>query len=235
MYYFLLILFLLIIIMIINCVIMRIYSMSAKAKYKKKQSCADKSIKIVKKKKSIFSVFITYFSGLYTYTLRIAGMIPSFTLRKFIYKNIFMMKIGKGTKIRGFVEFIAPWNIEIGENTMIGQECKLDGRNGLLIGNNVNISDCVAIWTEQHDINDKNFACNEKGGKVTVGNRVWLGFRSVVLPNINIEEGVVLATGAIATKSCEKFSLYAGVPAKKIKDRNNNLEYDLDISYMHFI
>ena len=58
MYYFLLILFLLIIIMIINCVIMRIYSMSAKAKYKKKQSCADKSIKIVKKKKSIFSVFI---------------------------------------------------------------------------------------------------------------------------------------------------------------------------------
>lgn len=213
--------------------LIRIYATIVKNKVMNRSAKCNEVV--YNKKKTLFSVVKDYLSGLCFFTLRIIGFIPSFRVRTFLYKNIFLMKIGRGTKIRGFVEFSSPWNIEIGDNTMIGQECKLDGRNGLYIGNNVNISDCTAIWTEQHDINDIDFACNDKGGKVVIEDRVWLGFRSIVLPNVNIKEGAVLASGAVATKNLDAFSLYLGVPAIKKKERNNNINYNLDIDYVHFI
>lgn len=172
--------------------------------------------------------------SLYCFAIFITGLIPSFLLRTFIYRHIFLMKIGKNTKIRGFVEIIFPWNIEIGDNTLIGKNCILDGRKGLKIGHNVNISDAVAIYTEQHDINDRKFLCNDKGGSVTIGDKVWLCFRSVILPKINIEEGCVIATGAIVTKDCEGYSLYVGIPAKKVKERNLEIDYNLDLAWTYF-
>lgn len=222
------------VLILINLFACRIYSSIARIFFKNKLSNQYSDYK-KNRKKNPFGKLRQYLGSLYFFTIRLIGIIPSFAIRTFIYKYVFLMKIGKGTKIRGFVEFSAPWNIEIGQNSMIGQECKLDGRNGLYIGNNVNISDCTAIWTEQHDINDEHFACNDRGGKVIIEDRVWLGFRSIVLPKVQIKEGAVLASGAIATKDCEAFSLYAGIPAKKIKDRNIDINYNLDIDYMHFI
>ena len=215
----------------LNFIICRMYAVIAHKKFL--QGIGPTVNDTTVQKRAFSQTIKDYLAGLCFFNILIIGIIPSFRIRAFLYKNVFLMKIGKGTKIRGFVELIAPWNIEIGNNSMLGQECKLDGRKGLYIGNNVNISDCTAIWTEQHDINDENFACNDKGGKVTIKDRVWLGFRTIVLPKVNINEGVVLASGAIATKDCEEFSLYAGIPAKKIKDRTKNLKYNLEIYNMH--
>lgn len=215
-------------IIFINFFIMYIYSYYAKKHYcniKKTINCDNCN--------KIYIKLINYLKGLCHINLLLISVLPSFRVRHFLYTHVFRMKIGNNSKIRGFVEIIAPWNIEIGENSLIGQGCKLDGRNGLYIGNHVNISDGVAIWTEQHDINDANFACNDKGGKVIVEDLVWLCFRSIILPNIKIEEGAVVATGAIVTKNIEKFSLYTGIPAKKIKSRNKNLKYLLKIDSMH--
>ena len=221
-------------ILITDFAVCRIYAAIARKNFSARNDIKTAE-KQAKKKKTLFQIIKEYIAGIVFCTIRVIGIIPSFRIRTFLYKNIFLMKVGKNTKIRGFVEFSAPWNIEIGENTMIGQECKFDGRNGLYIGNNVNISDCTAIWTEQHDINDENFACNNSGGKVILEDRVWLGFRSIVLPKCHIKEGTVVASGAIVTKDCDEFSLYAGIPAIKKKDRNKNINYVLDLSYMHFL
>lgn len=227
-----LILYIILFIIILTLLLCRIYAFISRKSFRKH---ANNGIQEINNQKVLCKIIKEYMAGLCFLIIRIIGIIPSFRLRIFLYKHIFLMKVGKNSKIRGLVEFSAPWNIEIGENTMIGQECKLDGRKGLYIGNNVNISDCVAIWTEQHDIQDEKFYCNNKGGKVVIQDRVWLGFRSIVLPNTNIGEGAVLACGAIATKSCDKFSLYTGIPARKIKDRNKNINYNLNCNYMHFM
>lgn len=134
------------------------------------------------KSKDILSRIRKYLNGWICLNIKLVGYIPSFRLRQFIYTSVFNMKIGKGTKIRGFSDFYCPWNIRIGNNTMVGQNCILDGRNGLNIGNNVNISDYVSIFTMQHDVNSNSFEVT--GGSVKIGDRAWLCFRSVILPNV---------------------------------------------------
>lgn len=50
----------------------------------------------------------------------------------------------------------------IGERSVIGNDCILDGRNGTQIGKDVNISSGVSIWTLQHDVNDSEFRYTQK-------------------------------------------------------------------------
>lgn len=49
------------------------------------------------------------------------------------------------------------------------------------------------------------------------------------------KEGCVIAASAVAAKSTEAFSIYGGVPCKKIADRNPNLEYRFNGSHLHFL
>lgn len=133
------------------------------------------------------------------------------------------MKIGKNVIIYDGFEIRSPRKIKIGNNTIIGFQSVLDGRLGLVIGENVNMSNQVMIWTLQHDFNSPEF--NTKGGKVIIGDRVWLSLRSTILPNITINEGAVVAAGAVVTKNVEKYAVVGGVPAKFIVGRNNNLIY----------
>lgn len=84
----------------------------------------------------------------------------------------------------------------------------------------------IYIWTEQHDINDPHFYSNETGGAVIVQDRVWISSRVTVLPKTKIYEGAVVAAGAVVTKNCEAYTIYGGIPAKKIGERSKKLFYE---------
>lgn len=175
-----------------------------------------------------------YITGYINYSLHRLSRFPSQRYRKFILKNVFKMEIGDNVVIYGGFEIREPWNITIGEGTIIGHEAKLDGRNGICIGKNVNLSTGVWIWTEQHDHEDELFRCLNKGGAVIIDDRAWLSCRSIVLPRVHIGEGAVLAAGAIATKNLDSFGIYAGCPAKKISERNKKLKYVFNGNYRPF-
>lgn len=115
--------------------------------------------------------------------------------------------------------------LRIGARTIIGDGAILDARAGLSIGADVNFSTGVHIWTAQHDWSSDDFAYVK--APVTIGDRAWLGPRVTVLPGTQIGEGVVVAAGAVAKGVLEPYGLYAGVPAKRIKDRPRTLIYRL--------
>lgn len=48
----------------------------------------------------------------------------------------------------------------------------------------------------------------------------WVGANVTIIPGVTIGEGCIIAAGAVVTKNCEPDGLYAGVPAKRIKDLN---------------
>ena len=50
---------------------------------------------------------------------------------------------------------------------------------------------------------------------------VWIGANATILPGIRIEEGAIIAAGAVVTKNVKKNCLYGGVPAKLIKCLDN--------------
>jgi len=57
------------------------------------------------------------------------------------------------------------------------------------------------------------------GGGITVNKNVWIGANSVVLQNVTIGEGAVVASGSVVTKDVEPYTIVGGIPAKFIKKR----------------
>lgn len=57
---------------------------------------------------------------------------------------------------------------------------------------------------------------------VVIGNDVWIGGNCTILPGVTIGSNVVVAAGAVVTKDIPDNCLVAGVPAKKIKDLEND-------------
>src|SRR3989338_7022617 len=82
--------------------------------------------------------------------LRWVGNIPSHTIRLFFYRLV-GIKIGKGTTMHMWCNFFDPTNIEIGQDSVIGDHTFLDGRARLKIGNHVDIASYVLIYNSQHD------------------------------------------------------------------------------------
>lgn len=165
--------------------------------------------------------------------LLIIAYIPSHLFRNFLYKNIFHMDIGKNVVIYYGTEIRAPWNIHIGEGTVIGDKAILDGRSGIKIGKNVNFSTGVWIWTNQHKVNDISFGI--EGKPVIIEDRVWLSNRTIILPGVTVGEGAVVAAGAVVTKSVEPFVIAGGVPARKIGEREKQIGYLFHGSHLFFL
>lgn len=123
-----------------------------------------------------------YFFGYRRYIDFQVGLIPSHTIRNFIYRKIFGVKLGKMATIYWGAEIRDHHKLKIGRGTIIGDQVILDARNGIEIGDNVNFSSNVHIWTEQHDHRDPDFACNSSAAfKVTIGNRAWIGPGTTIL------------------------------------------------------
>lgn len=210
------------------CWIKKKASAQQKNSPKLSKTCNINSRGIVLNKKQAMKMTIGCWAGsLLRYLLHIVGYIPSHTIRNLLYKYLFLMNIGEKVTIYYGAEIRAPWNITIGEGTIIGDCAKLDGRSGLVIGKNVNFSTGVWIWTVQHNVDDTEFSTEEKEKPVEICDYCWLGPRTIILPGVKIGTGTVIAAGAVVTKDCEEYSFYAGIPAKKIRERNRFLTYDL--------
>lgn len=162
--------------------------------------------------------------------------IPSHHIRNFIYRYAYLMPLSKNVVIYKGAEIRFPANCFIGEGSIIGDNVILDAREGIEIGENVNFSSNVSIWTLQHDYRDPLFKCNpEHYGPVLINNRVWIGANVIILPNVKIGEGAVVAAGSVVTKDVPPFALVGGIPAKVIGSRPKDLRYKFTGKHSHFL
>ena len=92
------------------------------------------------------------------------------------------------------------------------------------IGNYVMIGPNTLITTVNHPITPKGRREHLGIGKpVTIGNDVWIGGNCTILPGVTIGNNVVIAAGAVVTKDVPDNCVVGGVPAKKIRDIENDL------------
>ena len=162
------------------------------------------------------------------YMISQVGTIPSCHIRKMLYKLI-GAQVEKRVVFHYKTEIRYPWRLRVGEGSIIGDNAILDARNGLTIGSNVNFSSNVSIYTEQHDHRDPLFRCTKADQKnVVIGDRAWLGSNVIILPGVVIGEGAVCCAGCVVTKDVEPYTVVAGIPAKKVNERPQNLLYEFD-------
>lgn len=165
------------------------------------------------------------YKGFVLYLAFLVGRVPSHTFRLFAYRHLLGVRIGQDSTIHWRCRFYAPNQVAIGHSTIVGNDAFLDGRYTIRIGNNVNIGGEVAIFTAQHDPNDKHFSM--VGGPVVIEDYVAIGSRATVLPGVVISRGAVVAAGAMVTKDVSAFTIVGGVPAVKIGHRRRDLDYTL--------
>lgn len=157
--------------------------------------------------------------------VRVAGIIPCYVFRWLVYRAA-GVKIGRGSHIYMGTQFFYPAGVKIGEDSAIGQNAFLDGRDKLIIGDHVDIASDVMIYNSEHDINSMDF--HAICAPVTISNYVFIGPRAIILPGVKVGQGAVIAAGAVVTKDVPDFAIVGGVPAKVIGERNlKDLKYKL--------
>lgn len=155
-------------------------------------------------------------SGIYHFLLSILMWIPCHPLRRLVCKA-FMKDFSWSSGIYRNVDIRSPYRIIVGHHTNINKKCVIDGRGGVIIGNNVDIAQETNIWTEQHDYNSPIYEAVSK--PVIIEDYVWIASRATILPGVTIGRGAVVASGAVVTKNVPPFAIVGGVPAKIIGKR----------------
>lgn len=150
--------------------------------------------------------------------------IPSHRFRNFYYRKVMKFKFEQSCSIHMHCVVDCAENLVIGENSVINAKCRLDNRGGIVIGENVSISQEVLILTADHDVNAADFA--GRSLPVRIQDYVWIGTRAVILPGVTIGKGALIAAGAVVTKDVIPYAIVAGVPARVIKMRRTDLNYE---------
>ena len=167
---------------------------------------------------------VEVWADLRLFILTMTGYVPSHRYRNVVYRCA-GIKRAKSSSIHWRARFFCPEGLTIGDHCIIGNDAFFDARDGITIGENVNIAAEVRIYTREHDIDDPYFA--ECGGPVVIDDYVYIGARVTILPGVRIGKGAVVATGAVVTKDVEPYMLVGGVPAKVIRERSHDLRYTL--------
>ncbi len=161
-------------------------------------------------------------ASLNSYTERLAlkwvSEIPSHHIRNFFYRYIYLINMADKVVIYYGAEIRTPTSLKIGRGSIIGDNAILDAREGIEIGENVCLASNVSIWTLQHDYRDPYFACNpEHYGPVKIGDRAWIGPNTIILRNVYVGEGAVVAAGAVVTKDVPPYTLVGGGTGKTLR------------------
>lgn len=133
-------------------------------------------------------------------------------------------KMGRSPSVLMGLEVRKPGNIELGDQVVLNRAVLLDGRGGkIVIGDNADIAQEVAVWTLSHDAHDDQHRAI--GGPVTIEDYAWIGHRAIIMPGVRIGRGAVVGAGAVVTKDVPPMAIVGGVPAKVIGQRRSKLAY----------
>lgn len=156
----------------------------------------------------------------------LVGKLPLRWLRTLVARRLLGLGAHPDSILYRWRDLREPRGIEIGAGSIVGFWATLDGRRGIRIGRNVNLSSEVALWTLQHDTADPEFGVS--GGPIVIEDRAWVSFRATVLPGVTIGEGAVVAAGAVVTQDVPPFAVVGGVPARPIGERRRDLGYSME-------
>jgi acetyltransferase-like isoleucine patch superfamily enzyme/glycosyltransferase involved in cell wall biosynthesis len=158
---------------------------------------------------------------------RVLWMITSATLFRCSFHNwygwrrlilrLFGAKIGERVRIRPSVKVEIPWNLEIGDDTAVGDYAILYCLGKVTIGQHVTISQYAHICAGTHDYRSRRFPLLRL--PITIEDDAWIAADAFVGPGVTIGTRAVVGARATAVKDVPPEHVVAGCPARFIKMR----------------
>ena len=117
------------------------------------------------------------------------------------------------------IVYTNPSNIHIGKRTFINRDVSINCsyKSSIYIGNDVMIGPHTRIITGNHNINSSRRK-EYYPTHIKIGNNVWIGANTTIVNNVSIGENSVIGAGSVVIKNIPANTIYAGNPAKKIKN-----------------
>jgi acetyltransferase-like isoleucine patch superfamily enzyme len=109
-------------------------------------------------------------------------------------------------------------DVTIGDNTRIGIHSTIIGP--VCIGHHVNLAQGIVVTALNHQFGNTALRVDQQGistKPVVIGDDVWIGANSVILPGVTIGSHCVVAAGAVVTKDVPSNTVVGGIPAKVLK------------------
>lgn len=125
--------------------------------------------------------------------------------------------IGDGTKIR-----CHEGTVDIGDKTVIGQECTISAYRRVRIGSECVIADRAMFIDFDHGMVEVERPIRQQGiymRDVEVGSNVWIGYGACILRGVRVGDNSVIGTNAVVTRDVPANAVVGGVPAKVIRMR----------------
>jgi len=126
--------------------------------------------------------------------------------------------IGAGTILRA-----SGGKICLSDNVTIGEYCMLHGQGKIFMGRNTLVATHASFIPTVHNISRRDIPIRHQGvkiGGIWIGRDCWIGSGARILNNIRLKDGTIIGTGAVVTKSTEAYGIYAGAPARKLRERD---------------
>lgn len=109
-------------------------------------------------------------------------------------------------------------HIEVGKNFFANYNCTIIDVAKVTIGDNCQMAPNVAVYTAGHPVHpaSRNTAY-EYGIEVTIGDNVWIGGNTVIVPGVHIGSNTVIGAGSVVTKDIPDWAVAAGNPCRVIR------------------
>lgn len=110
-------------------------------------------------------------------------------------------------------------HIEVGKNFFANYNCTIIDVAKVTIGDNCQMAPNVAIYTAGHPVHPvSRNSMYEYGIAVSIGDNVWIGGNTVILPGVHIGSNTVIGAGSVVTKDIPDWVIAAGNPCKVIRE-----------------
>src|SRR5271169_2163613 len=111
----------------------------------------------------------------------------------------------------------APWNLICADQVTAGDGVEIYNPAPVTLGSHAILSQGAFLCGATHDYDDPAFPLIAYA--MDIGAYAWVCARASVAPGVNVGEGAVLGLGSVATRTLEPWTVYAGVPAQRVKQR----------------
>lgn len=114
----------------------------------------------------------------------------------------------------------APWNLHCEDRVTFADGVEIYNQSPMYFGSHAIVSQGAYLCGATHLYNEPEFRL--VSFPMSIGAYAWICARAVVSPGVNVGEGAVLGLGSVATKDLEPFGVYAGSPARKVRQRERS-------------
>jgi len=133
----------------------------------------------------------------------------------------FGARLGRNCHIYPKCRIWAPWNLRCGDGAAIADEVVVYNPADVSLGVHAIVSQQAYLCTATHDYDNSDFPMIS--APISLEDFAWVCARASVLPGVTLREGAVLGLAAVATRDLDAWYVYAGNPAKRVKERRRPL------------